>query len=427
MNVYHSMNYDEAVGFYHSLNRFGIRPGLDSIKKLLARLGNPQDGLVCVHVAGTNGKGSVCTFLSEIFKADGYKTGLYMSPYITEFGERIQINNEIIPPDRLCDITEKVKREVIALAETGVEITEFEAVTAAGFLYFAEEKCDRVVLETGLGGRLDATNIIKNPIVSVIVSISIDHTKILGETIEKIAYEKCGIIKENCPVVTNSLQNEAALSVIEKTACERNSRLQLANTADAIITKSDIFGTEFSYLYEKFYVPFPGVHQVENAVTAIKAAEVAGASLEAMKTGIANAKNPARTEIISREPLIILDGSHNDGSTRALAKVLNDNLANKKILGVMGMMADKEVDKAVSNLSPYFDTVVALTPTNPRAMPSNELVKILERHNIKAIDGGEAVDGINIALDLLDNFDACVVCGSLYLASDVRNILRSKK
>lgn len=421
------MTYRQSIEFYHSLTRFGVRPGLESTRKLLARLGDPQDGLVCIHVAGTNGKGSVCTELSCILRHAGYKTGLYMSPYITEFGERIQTEGKIIPPERLCAVTEKVKAAVEALADEGVEITEFEAVTAAGFLYFAEEKCDRVVLETGLGGRLDATNVIRSCALSVIVSVSVDHTKVLGETIPEIAFEKCGIIKPRCPVVTNSRQHPEALPVIERTAEERNCRLIIADTDKAEIVSETIRGTEFVYGGDRYFTPFPGGHQVENAVTAIEAAKELGIAYPQIAEGIGMSVNPARTEIVSEQPLIILDGSHNDGSTKALADVLGKHLSGKKLLAVMGMMADKEVSKAVSNLAPLFDTVVAVKPTNPRSMDPGELCGILSGHGVKDVDGGAAADGIKTALGMLGNYDALVVCGSLYLAGDVRPLLTSLK
>ena len=252
------INKQEPINFYHSLLKFGVNPGLERINALLSRLGSPHIGGNFVHVAGTNGKGSVCAFLSNILKCAGYKTGLFISPYIMEFNERIQINGENIPDAKLAKITVEIKAAVENLNKKNIFPTEFEAVTAAAMLYFKRENCDVAVLETGLGGLFDSTNVIEEPLVSVITSISMDHAEILGGTnglspiinresvIEKIAAQKCGIIKPGRPVVTNNSQDEKVLKIIKNTAMEKNSPLLVAATKGKQALKSTIEGSFYN-------------------------------------------------------------------------------------------------------------------------------------------------------------------------------------
>lgn len=277
------MNYEDSVKYIHSLLKFGMNLGLQRISALLNELGNPQEKLEFVHVAGTNGKGTTSTMLSSILCAAGKKTGLFTSPYVFDFCERIQINNKNIPHDDLSLVVEKVKNACDRLSAKGTEPTEFEAITAAAMLYFYEQKCDAVVLEVGLGGRYDSTNIIPCPKAAVITSISLDHTKILGDTVEKIAAEKCGIIKNGGTVITTSEQNEKALSVIKDTVKEKNGRLLIGDVSAAEILSEDIFGTEISYNGLTVKIPLVGRHQVENTVGVITAARALGISDEFIK------------------------------------------------------------------------------------------------------------------------------------------------
>lgn len=425
------MTLDEAVNFYHSLERFGVRPGLERINLLCERLGSPQNKFKIIHVSGTNGKGSTCTALASVLTAAGYKTGLYTSPYVIDFRERIQFMMEMIAPEDLINVTETVKTEIEKLNSENVKITEFEAVTAAAFLYFADKKCDYAVLETGLGGRFDATNIIEAPVCSIITSVSLDHIKILGNTISEIAFEKAGIIKNNRPVITGSSQHPDAMKVIKEQACKRNSELFTPdeNTMFKILNES-IEGTEVSTAYGIFNIPFTGRHQLANMALVLEAVEVLradGADIDNSDvcTGISSARIPARTEILSRQPLVILDGSHNDGSTSALAGVLNKFLKNKKIIAVMGMMADKDCVKSIGNLMPFFDEVITVMPSNPRSMKAEELSKIVRSYGVKSSAYDNPEEGIQKAFDKLSFYDVLIVCGSLYLAGDIRKYLKN--
>lgn len=422
------MNCEEAVAYYHSLERFGIRPGLERIEALCHRLGDPQNKLRCVHVAGTNGKGSTCTEIASVLTEAGYRTGLYTSPYVLDFRERIRLDGEMIPPADLSLVTERVSREIKALSEQGITVTEFEAITAAAFLYYAESGCDAVVLETGLGGRFDATNIIESPLCSVITSVSLDHMKILGDTIEQIATEKCGIIKQGCPVVTAATQRSAVLETIRREAAARAAVLRIAKPDKFFIQNEDISGSDVLFQDIALRIPFPGRHQIENTALAVSVVEILrenGFNItdRQLAEGLRSSWIPARIETISRSPLVILDGSHNDGSTSALADTLRRYLSGKRILAVMGMMADKDCAAALDHLLPLFSKVICVTPSNPRSMAAEEFCLLVSSRGVAAQSVPSPTEGVRNALAQADAFDAIIVCGSLYLAADVRSEL----
>lgn len=413
-----------AENYFHSLLTFGIRPGLDRLKILLERLGNPQKSLRCIHVAGTNGKGTVCSFLSSVLTSAGYKTGLYTSPYIVDFRERIRVDGSMISEKDLDDVTEIVRTEIEKLRSEDVIITEFEAVTAAAFLYYKNVGCDFVVLETGLGGRFDATNVIERPLVSVIVSISLDHVNILGNTISEIAYEKCGIIKKDCPVVTCSSQNPDALKVIKEQCRINGSELHKADVSQCNILSEDITGSKILFMGREVHVPFPGKHQIHNCITALQCINILkqqGISIseKAIKNGISKTKNPARCEIVSSSPFVIFDGCHNEDSARALKNVIEKHLKGKRINAVMGMMEDKDVRKVLELLTPYFATVFTVTPSNPRSMKSEKLAEMIMETGAQAISFENELDGLKEAVSKTDKDDVLLVCGSLYLCSDL--------
>ncbi len=426
------MTLGEAVNFYHSLEKFGIMPGLERIKLLCERLGSPQKNLKFIHVAGTNGKGSTCTCIASVLTEAGFRTGLYTSPYVIEFRERIRLNMEMIPPVRLCEVTQRVKAEIEKLTEEGIRITEFEAVTAAAFLFYCEEKCDYVVLETGLGGRFDATNVIEAPLVSIITSVSEDHIAILGNTLSQIAFEKCGIIKKGCPVITSALQKKEVLEVIREQASKNDAALLETDHGKVFdVLSEDISGTYVFSPEGKLRISLGGSHQLENAALAWQALNIirikgAALSSEAFYKGFANARIPARTEIICESPLVILDGSHNDGSTAALAAFVEKHLKGKKLLALMGMMADKDCEKSLSNILPLFSEVITVRPSNPRAMAAGELAGIACKYTQKVRYCDSPLCGVETAFEVLQEYDGLIVCGSLYLAGDVRDLLIKK-
>ena len=422
------MNYIEAVKYIHSLLKFGIRPGLNGMDALLHLLDNPHKCLKYVHVAGTNGKGSTSTAISNVLTDAGYKVGLYTSPFVTDFLERVQFCGKPIEKGLFAKAVERVKTAVESLEKDGVTITEFEALTASAFLCYKELQCDAVVLEVGLGGRLDATNIIDTPLVNVITSLSIDHSAILGNTIEEIAFEKCGTIKENGNVVCSLGQPEGAIKVIEKTVKEKNNTLTIPCKSDFKVLKSDIFGTDFIYKNQEYSVKMVGEHQVKNMTCVIEACNILkeyfNLTDDNIKNGISKTILPARVEIISERPLVILDGGHNEDGAKAFYDAVSGTLDSKdKVVVIAGMMADKAVEESLKPLIKKCDYFICVTPNNPRAMAGEELSLIAKKYcnNVIVIESPEKA--VRFAENIINDKDVLCVVGSLYLAGEVRETL----
>lgn len=420
------MTYENALQTIHSLLTFGSRPGLDRVSELLRRMGNPQDKLRFVHVAGTNGKGSVCAMLSAMLKAAGYKTGLFISPYITDFRERIQIDNELISEQTLADAVEATYPLVEQLGREGIVITEFEYVNALEFYIHANADCDVVVLETGMGGLLDCTNVIKPPLCAVITVIGLDHTAILGNTVEKIAAQKCGILKRGSRAVT-SAQCAQAMGVIEAAAAELRIPLRKSAELSPEVLEQSLRGSRFVYRGREVFLPLAGAHQLENAKTALAAVETLNESgclsipLDAVVRGMANAVNPARLELLSENPLVLLDGAHNPNGIEALENAIQAHLGGKRILCVMGMLADKDVDNSVALLKGLFDEVYTVPVNNPRALSSDALAEKFKAIGVEARAFSSAEDGFDAAYEAArQSGGAVLVCGSLYLAGELR-------
>lgn len=423
------MTYEQAVEKIHSLLTFGSRPGLDRMRIFLERLGNPQDKLQYIHIAGTNGKGSVCAVLSAVLAEAGYKTGLFISPYITDFRERIQINNQMISKEILADAVEKTFPIIEKLREDGVIITEFEYVNALQFYIHANENCDLVVLETGLGGLLDCTNTILPPLCSVITTIGLDHTAILGSTLEEIAWQKCGIIKSGSVAVT-SRQTEGAMSVIECTCKSRNVPLFRSESAEIKVISESLESTVFEYDREELELHLVGEHQLENAKTALTALKVLcdsgkiNVSKKALKSGVAKAVNPARLELMSKNPVVLLDGAHNPNGIEALSNAVKKYLPNRKRLCLMGMLADKDSAGSIKLLEGLFEEVITVTVDNPRTLTAQELAEKCRQHFpfVTAFDDNKKA--LDYALKKAEKEKIpLVICGSLYLAGELRPYL----
>ena len=418
------MNYEDAINYIEGRAVFGSRPGFERINALLDALGHPEKGQKYVHVAGTNGKGSVCTATANILTAAGYRTGLFTSPFVSDFRERIQIDGEYIEKDALCRLTERVKAIVDELDADGNSPTEFEVITAIAFLYYLEKQCDAVVLEVGLGGLLDSTNVIDTPLVSAIVSLSFDHMGVLGNSIEEIAAQKAGIIKEGGITVSAPHQPEAALKVLERTAEEKHNEFIVANPEEIEVLSEDIFGKAIKYRGLNMTLPLVGPHQTDNLSVTFAIVDVLrrkGFEIpdEAVCAGVGKTTLPARTEVLSKDPLIILDGGHNADGARALQKVLENFVREDKTL-VIGVMADKEVDEVLAQLAPLAKRVVTTTPSNGRAMAAEDL-----QERAKVFCGETAAEpdpckAFDLARSLTKPGEALIVCGSLYLAGDVR-------
>ncbi|MGI6744822.1 MAG: Folylpolyglutamate synthase [Firmicutes bacterium ADurb.Bin300] len=421
------MTYNDSVSFVHSLLKFGIRPGLSRMNTLMSYLDNPEAGMPFVHIAGTNGKGSTATALACILSDAGYKTGLYTSPYVVHFLERIQINSKPISENLFVKAITEIVPFLEKMRENGDEITEFEIITAAAFLCFKRENCDIVVLETGLGGRLDATNVIRESLIEIITSLSLEHTDILGDTIEKIAYEKSGIIKEGTTVICAYGQQEAAVSVIKKTAEQRNCKLIIPDSRGIQIIKSDIFGTDFVFENSKFTINMAGEHQVKNMTCAIKAAQILNKkgfiiSEKNIQNGISKAFLPARIEVLSRSPLVILDGGHNPDGIGVLVKLLKDSVRFDKLTVIIGMMSDKAVDECLKKLGDIADRFICVTPENPRALKACRLAEFAAKHCFDVTCKEKISDAYPEVISTLKQNDVLLITGSLYLAGEVKQI-----
>ena len=420
------MTCEQAIEYLYSRLKFGSIPGLERIEALCELVGNPQDKLRFVHVGGTNGKGSTCSMIAGMLRNAGYKTGLFTSPYVIDFRERIQIDGEMIDPDELGSIVEELVPLVEKLDSQGITPTEFEVLTVVALVYYQRHNCDYVVLEVGLGGLCDSTNIIKNPDVCVITSVSYDHTHILGETIEEIAFQKSGIIKENTSVVVYPQPFKEAQKIIIETAKEKNCRIYAVDEATIIPVESDMSGSVFSYKGHNIKVGLVGSHQLYNAATAFEAGKAlidlgVNLTLENVLFGIETAHITARTQIVFKKPLIVIDGGHNPDGVAALCKNLVTVFSGKSVTAIIGMMADKDVSESAKLLAPLCDRILTVTVDNPRSMKSEELKEIFERYNsdVQAFDNlGDALEEIS---GKIGDDEMLLICGSLYLASEAEN------
>ncbi len=422
------MTYNESVDIINSLLVFGTKPGLERISELVERIGSPDKKLKFVHIAGTNGKGSASALIANTLTCAGYKTGLFISPYVLEFRERFQINGQMIPQEDLISAVERIYPVVLEMKNEGKIITEFEFVFAIALLWYAEQECDLVVLETGLGGRFDATNIIDTPLVSLIMSISLDHTKILGDTVEKIAFEKCGIIKPNGVTVAYADQPDSVLELIHNIAMEQHNVFFVADTNAIANVHSDLSGSQFTFDGLEVHTPFIGEHQIKNAAAVLYtlgALRQQGISIsdEAIQKGFDTAFFPARLEMMNTSPIVLLDGAHNPGGAKALSDAIEQNLSDIRKIAIVGMLADKDVHTALSMLIPYFEEVITVQPHNPRAMTAEQLAEKVRGFGVKVQPMDDYASAYRLALSKLNENDALIIFGSLYLASDMRKCI----
>lgn len=406
------MKYIETLNYIHSLGAFSHKASLERITDVCEKLGNPQNNFKAIHVAGTNGKGSVCSFITASLIAAGYKVGTFVSPYITDFCERIQVGSKYISRDDLCRLSKKV-------IDTGVALTEFEFITAVGFLYFSENKIDIAVLETGLGGRFDATNVIPAPLTSVITKIGLDHTAILGDSIEQIAKEKCGIIKGDS-VITSHNQPLDAITVIKK----YSSNVKTPNVNNLKDIKISLLGNSFIYDNTYYETSLGGEYQIENALLAIetlKNCELA-ISDDNIKQGLKNAFIPARLEVVSQNPLIVIDGAHNPDGANALLPALKEYSGCTAIIGVM---KDKNYKAVLSTVLPFCENIICVTPNVPRALSANDLAVQVEKYCENVLIAKTPQQALNIAKQNRSG-KPIFIFGSLYLASEIRPLLKDK-
>lgn len=421
------MTYEQSLNYIHSLNRFGINPGLERIEALCAAVGNPEKKLSFVHIAGTNGKGSTSTMVAAALKASGKKVGLFTSPFVTDFRERICIDGEMVDKEMFASVVTELEPIVFKLASQDMQPTEFEVITAAAFMIFERSGCEICVLEVGLGGRLDSTNVIPTPLVSAIVSISLDHTAILGDTVEAIAAEKCGIIKQDGKTVCYPLQQPSVFEVVRNTCDVKQNSLTVpdVNLISNVVNKID--GVSFEYCGNTYKLSMSGQYQVYNAVTAIEICRLLSLDEGSIKAGVESARVAARMEVISSSPLVLLDGGHNDDGGRAVAESIETLLDGKKIIAVIGMMADKNVEAYLSCVAPLCSEIIACSVAdNPRTMSAQELCSLAKEYCVNSSFVSDAKTAVQKALDKIDCYDCLLVCGSLYLAGEVRTKLLDK-
>lgn len=422
------MTYDEALEYIHGVSNFFCKPGLDRIKALCEGLGNPQNELKFIHVGGTNGKGSVSSMLSSVLCEAGYKVGLYTSPYVLEFNERMRVNGRNIPRDTLARLTEKVSLVAEKMADRP---TEFELITAIAFEYFKEEGCHIVVLEVGMGGRLDATNIIEKPLLSIITGIALDHTAFLGNTVGEIATEKAGIIKENSVALWGG-EDTAARAVIEAETAKKQSILCKTDYSKLKIKSCDLDGTVFGYRARKeLKITLLGSYQPRNAAIVLDAIDnLSGVGLkvseEAIRQGLMKAKWPARFEIISRQPMIIFDGAHNPQGVGAATESIKRYFGSQGVIIISGVLGDKDYRQIGGSISTVASHVYTITPDNPRALSAEKYAEVIESFGTDALPTGSVEEALTLAKDDALRSGKAICClGSLYTYGKIREALSS--
>ena len=393
------MNYEQAMEYIHAVQWAGHKPGLTRTRTLLAALGDPHKKLQFVHVAGTNGKGSTAAMLASCLQAAGYRVGLYTSPFINRFNERIQINGQQMP-------------------------TEFEIITALGMLYFAQQQCDIVVLEVGLGGTLDSTNVIEKPACAVITALGMDHVKELGPTLADIAAAKAGIIKPGCPVVSYGGAPEAD-AVLRRVAAQQHAPFTEVDFAKLQITGGDLDAVTFSFDgLDGVRLPLIGSYQPRNAALAITALRVLrqqGWNIpeSAIRAGLEQVSWPGRFELLRHSPAFVLDGSHNAHGMRATVQSLKDRFPGQKFVFLVSIMADKDVDEMLALLAPLAERFVTVTAHNPRAMPAQTLAEHIRAYGCTAEAADSIEAGVARAEELGGEGPVCAL-GTLYFSGDVR-------
>lgn len=428
------MPYREALAWIHSIGRFGMNQGLQRIEALLGYLGDPHKKIKFLHIGGTNGKGSTAALAASVLQAAGYRTGLYTSPYLEQFTDRMSVNGKEISKTDLTDLVCVVRPLVEKIAQDSAlgQPTQFEVVTAIAFSYFAETKPDLVVLEVGLGGRLDATNVVC-PLVSVITTVSLEHTHVLGDTVEAIALEKAGIIKEKTDVVTQAKGN--ALAVIEEICRQKSAPLyRLGEDFRHERLFGDLNGQVFNYYgltkdFTGLRIPLLGEYQADNASVALAALELLGnkgfaLTEEAFRRGLSEVRWPGRLEILGRDPLVVIDGAHNLEAFQGLKQALLQTFSYRRMILVLGILKDKALEEILAEIVPLADELIITRPNSPRAADPLHLERMAKAAFKKPVFVEEKlIQALKSAFSLASPDDLILIAGSLYLISEARHIL----
>lgn len=430
------MNYNECIHYLEEEVGFGSVPGLERIQALCDKMGNPERTLSVIHVAGTNGKGSAVAMLSSILREAGYRVGTYTSPHLDRYNERFLINGQEISDDDFAKEITLMKKICDELSAEGQAVpTLFEIVTGAAFHYFAEQKVDILILEVGLGGKFDATNIITQPLLSLIMSVSIDHTDFLGDSIEKIAAEKAGIIKKNCPVVLYS-QDKVVYNIMWTKAQELDAPFYCADHPEIHISSQTMEGTVFSVktdLLEMLDVALPllGNYQIKNCITVLEACAVLqkqGVSLtdEAIRTGLKNSRWAGRMEICGNAPLILLDGAHNADGILQLANSMQTYFENKKVTLILGILGDKEYSKMAEYILPHADSVILTEPHSERKLDVFSLARSITNYEGMIYTEKEIEAAFEKAISITSADGIILCCGSLYMIGAMRSYILNR-
>lgn len=428
------MNYEEARVYLDSVAKYGSVLGLENMREMLGRLGNPQNRLKFIHISGTNGKGSVLAYLSTVLKEAGYRVGRYISPTLFSYRERIQVDGEYIKKDSLAAHTAAVKKVIDEMQEEGKpHPTLFEIETVISFLYFLEQNCDMVVLETGMGGAEDATNVIETTVLEVLVPISMDHMQFLGNTLEEIAGHKAGIIKENT-VVVSALQKPEAAAVIEKRAEERHSSLRIADWRQATDLCYGIEKQSFSYKeFSHLEISLAGSYQMINGVIAVEAVlalrklgyEI---SEKALREGLKNTIWRGRFTVIHKEPLMVMDGAHNRDGALVLRDSIERYFKGKRIFYLCGVFKDKEYEEILKITAPYsHDMVTIQTTGNPRALPAEELARAAKKYIRNVQAAGSIKEAVRMVMDQAGKDDVILAFGSLSFLGELTKAVEELK
>lgn len=425
------MNYEEARVYLDNVAKYGSVLGLDAMRELLRRLGNPEKGLKIVHIAGTNGKGSVLAFLSTVLTESGYRVGRYISPTLFSYRERIQVDGEYIEKEPLARLVTRIREASEAMDRDGLRTpTAFEIETALGLLYFAEKKCDVVVLETGMGGRDDATNAIAEVMMEIFASISLDHLGVLGNDLTEIAECKADIIRKNSLVIS-AFQKEEAAEVLKRTAAERNAKLVTVDPGQISDVKYGYEEQSFSYGAEKnIRIHLAGAYQIENAALAAEAVQGLRSlgfriSDEAFRRGMEKTVWRGRFTCIHKEPLVIMDGAHNEDAAKKLAASIETYFPGRKISYIMGVFKDKEYEKVIRITAPYAAKVTAVeTPGNPRALPKEELKKVWEIFGVPVTTADTIAEAVKENITSAEKEEIIVVFGSLSFLGEAEKAVK---
>lgn len=429
-----AMTYEEARAFIQETASYGYRLGLDCIREMLRRLGNPQDSLRFIHIAGTNGKGSVLAYISTVLAEAGYRVGRYSSPAIFRYEERFQVNETNISREDLARLTERIQRTGQEMVADGLlHPTCFEVETVLAFLYFQEQQCDLVVLETGMGGLTDATNVVETTLVSVLTSISMDHMGFLGDTLGEIAAMKAGIIKPNTRVVSARQKPEAA-EVIKASCQKRGCTYREADPGQIRQVQSGLEKQTFSYRqYEGLEISLAGVHQIGNAALAVETVEALQklgypVQEEALRRGLKRTVWRGRFTVVSEEPLFILDGAHNRDAADRLRETLELYFPGRRLIYIIGVLADKEYEYMASVLAPLADRIfTVMTPDNPRALPAEELAGTVEKYNPRVEAVPDLRAAVKLAREAAGKEDVIVAFGSLSYLGALSQVLEAEQ